>query len=149
METFTSLSHRAQVGRLKRLAAAALAQYELPRAHLAPLVHAFNTTFKVTDAEGNRYALRITRPGKSTVAEVQAELAWLAAIRRDTDLVVPEPVPTRDGALLTVAGAPGVPEPRICALFRWVPGRFVRGRLVPRHLEQVGQFMARLQDHAQ
>jgi Ser/Thr protein kinase RdoA (MazF antagonist) len=149
MEAFVGLSHRAQVGRLKRLAAAALAEYDLPGARLDPLVHAFNTTFKVTDAGGNRYALRITRPGKSTLAEVRSELAWLEALRRDTDLVVPEPVPTREGELLTVATAPGVPEGRICALFRWVPGRFVRARLMPRHLEQVGRFMARLQDHAQ
>jgi len=149
MESFTGLSHRAQVGRLKRLAAAALAEYDLPGASLAPLVHAFNTTFQVTDAGGNRYALRITRPGKSSVAEVQSELAWLVALRRDTKLVVPDPVPTRAGALLTVAAAPGVPESRICALFRWVPGRFVRAGLTPRHLEQVGRFMARLQDHAQ
>src|SRR5918912_383523 len=149
MESFTALSHRAQVGRLKRLAAAALAEYDLPRARLAPLVHAFNTTFQVTDAAGNRFTLRITRPGKSSVAEVQSELAWLVALHRDTDLVVPDPVPTRAGELLTVAGAPGVPEARICALFRWVPGRFVRNRLMPHHLEQVGQLMARLQDHAQ
>jgi Ser/Thr protein kinase RdoA (MazF antagonist) len=149
IESFTGLSHLAQVGRLKRLAAAALADYDLPGAHLAPLVHRFNTTFQVTDPEGNRYALRITRPGKSTVAEVQSELDWLVALHRDTDLVVPDPVPTRAGALLTVASAPGVPESRICALFRWVPGRFVQARLMPRHLEQVGRFMTRLQDHAQ
>ena len=149
MGPFAALSHRAQVGRLKRLAAAALVQYDLPGARLAPLVHAFNTTFQVTDAGGNRYALRITRPGKCTVAEVQSELAWLVALHRDTDLVVPDPVPTRAGALLAVAAAPGVPEPRICALFRWVPGRFVRARLMPHHLEQVGRLTARLQDHAQ
>ena len=149
MGSFTALSHRAQVGRLKRLAAAALAEYDLPRARLTPLVHAFNTIFQLTDGAGNRYALRITRPGKSTVAEVQSELAWLVALHRDTDLVVPEPLPSRGGALLTVASAPGVPEPRICVLFRWVPGRFVRAGLMPRHLEQVGRLMARLQDHAQ
>lgn len=149
MESFAALSHRAQVGRLKHLAAAALADYNLPVARLAPLVHRFNTTFQVTDARGSNYALRITRPAKSSVAEVQSELAWLAALHRDTDLVVPDPVPTRAGELLTMAASPGVPEPRICALFRWVPGRFVRARLMPRHLEQVGRLMARLQDHAQ
>jgi Ser/Thr protein kinase RdoA (MazF antagonist) len=149
MESFTALSHRAQVGRLKRLAAAALAEYDLPGARLIPLVHAFNTTFQVTDAAGNRYALRITRPGKCTVAEVQSELAWLVALYRDTDLVVPDPVPTRVGALLRVVEVPGVPEPRICALFRWVPGRFLRAGLMPLHLEQVGRLTARLQDHAQ
>ena len=149
MESFTALSHRTQVGRLNRLAAAALAEYDLPGARLAPLVHAFNTTFQVTDARGNRYALRITLPGKCSVAEVQSELAWLVALHRDTNLVVPEPVSSRLGALLTVASAPGVPEPRICALFRWLPGRFVRAGLMPRHLEQVGRLTAQLQNHAQ
>ncbi|MGI8586394.1 MAG: hypothetical protein ACR2M0_01715 [Chloroflexia bacterium] len=38
--------------------------------------------------------MRITRPGKSTVAEVQSELAWLVALNRDTELVVPDPVHT-------------------------------------------------------
>jgi Ser/Thr protein kinase RdoA (MazF antagonist) len=149
MESFTALSHRAQVGRLRHLAAAALAEYDLPAARLAPLVHAFNTTFQATDAAGNRYALRISRPGKCSEVEVQSELAWLVALHRDTNLVVPDPVPTRVGTLLTVASAPGVPEPRICVLFRWVPGRFVRTGLMPRHLKQVGRLTARLQDHAQ
>jgi Ser/Thr protein kinase RdoA (MazF antagonist) len=66
-----------------------------------------------------------------------------------TNLVVPDPVPTRSGARLTVATLLGVPEPRICALFRWVPGRFVGPRLAPRHLEQVGRLTARLQEHSQ
>ncbi|MGI8587377.1 MAG: phosphotransferase enzyme family protein [Chloroflexia bacterium] len=149
MGSFAALNRRAQVGLLKRLATAALAEYDLPGPRLAPLAHAFNTTFQVGDGRrGNLYALRITRPGKSTVAEVQSELAWLTALRRDTDLVVPDPVPTREGALLSVAGVPGVPEPRICVLFRWVPGGFVRAGLMPRHLEEVGRLTARLQDHA-
>jgi Ser/Thr protein kinase RdoA (MazF antagonist) len=149
MKSFAALSHRAQVGRLKRLAEAALTEYDLPGARLAPFAHAFNATFKVTDAEDNRYTLRVTRPGKSTVAQVQSELAWLAALHRDTELIVPDPVPTRTGPLLVVAAVLGVPEPRICALFRWIPGRFVRDRLMPHHLEQVGRLTARLHDHAQ
>jgi len=144
MESFTALSHRAQVARLKRLAAAALAEYNLPSARLA-LQHDLPGNRR----GGNRYALRITRPGKCSVAEVQSELAWLVALHRDTSVVVPDRVPTRAGALLTLVDAPGVPEPRICALFRWVPGRFVRVGLMPRHLEQVGRLTARLQDHAQ
>ncbi|MBA3251044.1 MAG: hypothetical protein H0T66_12235 [Geodermatophilaceae bacterium] len=41
---------------------------------------------------------------------VRSELTGLAALRRDTDLVVPEPVRTRNGDLLAVASAPGVPR---------------------------------------
>ena len=46
---------------------------------------------------GKRYVLRIHRAGTPTVESVGAELAWLAALRRDTALEVPAPVPTRDG----------------------------------------------------
>jgi len=57
-------------------------------------------------------------------------------------------VPTRHGELLTVAAADGVPEPRIGALFRWMPGRFFGKGLRPDHLERVGAFTARLHEHA-
>jgi Ser/Thr protein kinase RdoA (MazF antagonist) len=76
-------------------------------------------------------------------------MEWLAALNRDTSLVVPEPVPTRDGELLTVVEVEGVPEPRICALFRWVEGRFLDAGLTPAHLERVGGLMARLHLHAE
>ena len=42
----------------------------------------------------------------------------------------------------------GVARPLICVLFRWMPGRQVRRGLTPRHLEGVGELMARLQNHA-
>jgi Ser/Thr protein kinase RdoA (MazF antagonist) len=61
---------------------------------------------------------------------------------------VPEPVPTADGSLLTVAEAEGVPAPRVCVLFRWGEGRFLDAGLTPSHLERVGAFIARLHDHA-
>src|SRR5215207_11187140 len=123
MRSFADLGQRGQVGRLKQLAQAALEQYDLDIARLTPLVHAENTTFRLDGADGARYVLRITRPGKNTLEGVRSEMNWLAALRRDTDLSVPEPVPTRDGALLTVAAAPGLPTPHICTLLRWVEGR--------------------------
>ncbi|HEV7128719.1 MAG TPA: phosphotransferase, partial [Ktedonobacterales bacterium] len=95
-----------------------------------------------------RYVLRISRPGKHTLEEVRSEMAWLSALRRDTALVVPEPVATRDGALAQMFATEGVPEARICVLLRWVEGRFLNARLAPQHLHRVGAFTARLHDHA-
>jgi Ser/Thr protein kinase RdoA (MazF antagonist) len=90
--------------------------------------------------------LRIHYPRKTGEA-VRSEMMWLAALRRETELVVPEPIPTRDGNLLTVTGVTEIPEPRICALFRWIDGRFLDLKLTPSHLERVGAFMASLQLH--
>jgi Ser/Thr protein kinase RdoA (MazF antagonist) len=103
---------------------------------------------------GERYVLRTHRTADNpwhpvrTYDHVRSEMAWLAALRRDTDLVVPDPVQTLDGSLLTVAEAEHVPTPRICVLFRWVEGRFIDKGLTPAHLEWVGALMGRLQMHA-
>jgi Ser/Thr protein kinase RdoA (MazF antagonist) len=145
---FAELPRRTQIQRLRHLAAVALAAYDLPPARLTLLRHLFNTTFRVDTADGHRYVLRIHRSGSPTPANVASELAWLAALRRDTPLEVPDPVPTRAGALLTMAEAPGVPRPHICVLFRWMPGQQVRQGLTPRHMERVGALMAGLQNHA-
>jgi Ser/Thr protein kinase RdoA (MazF antagonist) len=144
MKPFESLAHRGQLGRLRQLGVKALQAYEIPEPRLTPLRHEDNTTFRVDSATGERYVLRIHRPSRKTVAEVRSEMMWLAALRQETNLVAPQPVPTRDGDLVIVRSVAGVPEPRMCVLLRWVPGRFVDDGLTPAHLERVGKFMARL-----
>ncbi|MDP9300125.1 MAG: phosphotransferase [Actinomycetota bacterium] len=154
MQTFETLSFRGQLGRLRRLAEDALAEYPLQRARLVPLTHSENTTFRVDTPSGERYVLRIHRTTGSpfhpprSMAEVRSETVWISALRRDTGLAVPEPVPTADGSLLTVTEAEGVPAPRVCVLFRWGPGRFLDAGLTTWHLERVGRFIARLHDQA-
>src|SRR6185503_9075327 len=66
----------------------------------------------------------------------------------DTELEVPAPVAARDGRLLSLVAGGGLPQPSIGVLFRWLPGRRLRHGLTPRALEQVGELMARLQNHA-
>lgn len=155
MIPFDTLTHRGQVARMKRLAERALHAYDVGQARLTPLAHLYNTTFRVDTPAGERYVLRIHTTYSTalypahSLEVVRSELAWLAALQRDTDLVVPDPVPTRDGALLTVVEVEGVPEPRICVLFRWVEGRFLSKGLAPTHLERVGEFMARLHNHSE
>lgn len=154
MQAFEKLSHRGQVARLKRLALCALHEYEVAPTRMSLLSHEENTTLRVEDAGGGQYVLRVHRTVGSPwhpvrdVEAVRSEMQWLAALRRDTGLGVPEPVHTKNGDLLTVATADGVPEPRVCVLFRWLGGRFHRESLTPLMLEKVGTFMARLHDHA-
>jgi Ser/Thr protein kinase RdoA (MazF antagonist) len=147
MKPFESLTRAAQLRCLRRLAVRALTAYDLKISRLTALQHEDNTTFRVDLAEGERYVLRIHRPALRTINAVRSEMMWLAALRQETDLVVPEPIPTRDGDLLTVTRVAEIPEPRICVLFRWIDGRFLDTRLSPSHLERVGAFMASLQSH--
>lgn len=86
--------------------------------------------------------LRINRPGVHTQASIASELAWLRALRAETGLRVSEPVAARDGALTVVA------DGQVCALLRWLDGRFVSDGLQPGHLRQVARLAAALHEHA-
>jgi Ser/Thr protein kinase RdoA (MazF antagonist) len=146
MKPFETLTNAGQLHRLRRLAENALTAYDVREPRLTPLLHEDNTTFRVESANRERHVLRIHRLLR-TVEAVRSEMSWLAALRRETEFIVPQPIPTRDGDLLTVASLEGIPEPRICVLFRWIDGRFLDSGLTPFHLERVGAFMAGLQLH--
>ncbi len=156
---FESLTRGGQIQRMRQLAETALASYDLGTVRLTPLMHFFNTTFRIDacprspsasqESPAERYVIRIHRPGTQDAASIQSELIWLLALRRDMDLVVPEPVPTRAGELVTLAATAGVPEARQCVVFRWVDGRFLRARLGAKELERVGAFLAQLHQHAE
>ena len=92
--------------------------------------------------------LRINRPGVHAPGVIASEMAWLDALRRDTDLGVPEPIAANDGSLVVIARDEGVPEPRACVLLRRLDGRFIDRRLRPGHLRRVGVLAARLHEHA-
>ena len=148
MQSFEQLSRRGQMVRLRNLAHTALRQYPLSQYRLSVLQHEHNTTYRVRTSDGRSYVLRIHRPEQHTIEAIHSELLWLAALQQDTALKIPQPILTKDGAFFTIASADGVPEPRACALFRWLPGRFLYRQLKPSHLERVGMFTARLHEHA-
>jgi Ser/Thr protein kinase RdoA (MazF antagonist) len=146
VDAFATLSRREQVDRLRHLGRRALARFGVDRARLTLRRHEHNTTFRVDTPRGS-YLLRINRPGVQTPETVASEMAWLSAVRRDTDLRVPEPVASDDGSFVVVSSEPHVPEPRLCVLLRWLEGRFADQRLAPVHLRRVGALTAQLQDH--
>src|SRR5436190_2272836 len=153
MKPFHTLTKRGQVLRLKVMARKALDDFGIEDATLVPLEHMANTTFRVEAADVGRYVMRIEAPSSSTALpprteeQVRSEMEWLVALTRDTDLVIPVPVSTRDNGLLTRVEVEGVPEAQVCVLFRWIDGRFINKGLTPTHIERVGVFTARLHEH--
>jgi Ser/Thr protein kinase RdoA (MazF antagonist) len=153
VKPFHTLTKRGQILRLKRLAQKALCDFAIENASLTPLEHMANTTFRIETPDGGRYVMRIVAPTSSTALpprtedQVRSEMEWLAALARDTNLVIPVPVRTVDDRLLTRVGVEGVPEARVCVLFRWIDGRFLNKGLTPGHIERVGVFTARLHEH--
>ena len=99
-------------------------------------------------ADNAGFVLRIHAIGQHSTPAIHEELQWLLAIRRETALIVPAPVPAHDGSLIQEIPAPGEPTPRQCVLFHWVPGDFRHDTLTPNDLQGVGVFMAQLHCHA-
>lgn len=145
---FPTLGRAGQTRRLGRLAAAALAEYPIEPVRVRRLREGWNAGFAVTAADGGRWVLRVHRPDGPSRPQIEAELEWLAALDRDTDLLAPVPLRTPDGRLGVEVAVPGVPEPRTCDLLRWIDGRFLDASLTPDRLRAVGEYTARLQRHA-
>jgi Ser/Thr protein kinase RdoA (MazF antagonist) len=150
MKDFRNLTARGRALRLRRLAVAALERYALEVERVRLLTNDFNGIFRVDAENGRKYVLRITLPeGGHSLEEIRSEMMWLAALRRDTGLSVPSPLATRDGALVTVVEADGIPEARHCVVFRWAPGPDLADRLTMENAEKLGALAAQLHNHAE
>lgn len=147
MTTFDSLDYHGQVSVLKEAAVTTLAKHwAIPHCALTCVQHFQNSTFRVETPSGVRYALRVNRPKSQNVATVKSELLWLMALHRDTDLLIPVPVPTTAGELLVESTAYGVT--RLYVLFHWLDGDMLDRELTLEQLESVGVFMAKLHNHS-
>lgn len=148
MPGFELLSQRAQVARLRPVALAALRDYGLEVAGLRLLNHGFNTTFRVDTTDGRRFALRLNVNSRRRPGQLAAEMAWLSALARDTDLRVPTPQPTLSGELLTRVHSPDLGRDLPGALFSWLPGRDLGEAATPAQMREVGRAAAALHAHA-
>lgn len=143
---------------LAKLAQNALRHWPLSVSDLELIKYRENAVFRVNTTGGERYALRIHRPGYVSQAAINSELEWMAALST-AGLDVPRVVPTLNGELLITQSDPDVPEPRVVDLFEWVDGDILRVHLdraieandraeIVRLFEQVGETMGRLHNHA-
>jgi len=149
MKPYASLTVHGQALRLRRLALTALQQYPLEVAHLRLISNDFNGIFRVDTRDGQKLILRVTLPESGhTHDHLVAEMDWLAALARDTDLSLPRPLPSRDGSLVVEAQAEGVPQPRLCEIFSWVPGKDLAENMHTDNIAKLGELMAQLHLHA-
>ena len=147
MKPFSDLTAAGKLRRLHNLAVAALALHNLRNPKLS--FHCFETNllYRVTAASGERYMLRLATPGWRTLEDLQAEAAWLQALRLETSLAVPRIVPARTGERVLPVRLPGVPHTWNATLMSWVPGRLLRYYLSERNLEKMGALFAELHHH--
>jgi hypothetical protein len=97
---------------------------------LTPIVHPY-----LGRIEGRQFLLRLEDTAERRIAKTYSELVLLAAMLRDTELALPEPVPALDGTLVPELYDDSNREvnPIQCVLFRWgeapyPEGAFMRAR---------------------
>lgn len=144
------MTRRAELTGLRQVALAALSRYPLAAGRLTFVAHGENTTFRHDGPDG-RHLVRVHRHqrhggGLDAVAAIRSEIAWLQALRRHTELAVPQPVAARDGASTVTVDLTGTT--RVCSVLRWMDGRIHEASPRPTHLRRLGDAMARLHDHA-
>lgn len=149
MKPFADLTERGQARRMRQVAERALAAYDLDATRLRYVATETNTIFRVDDAAGRSFALRVGAPRQDTDVDVATELAWVAALNRETHLPVVHAFPNRNGDFMTIAGDADVPEERRCVMFRWLPGAVLDDRATPGTYAELGKVAAGLAEHGQ
>lgn len=131
---------------LEPLARQALGSYDVDVLELSLLTNDWNCVFRVGLTDGSQRVLRVSLPGRRTHAEVEGEMAWLAALA-EGPVPVPIPVRTRGGDLVVDVSTGGVPDARMCAMFGWVDGVRLAEAMTGPAIAALGEMTARL--HAQ
>jgi len=149
MNLFEDLEERQEIEPHERLARKALDAYGLGSARLELVSSKDHVLFRVTDGAGTaveRFALRIHPSGWSGEQILQT-LSWLAAIRREARLPVPEPVLTRSGELIQSLSTRGVSGFHQVTFTTWVPGKRST-EWTPERAAVLGRRIAELHAHS-
>ena len=120
-----------------------------PHASITTLNLSENATFKAVDPEtGHPVILRVHRPGYHSRTEIESELAWIHALRRDGIVTTPKPLPCGNGDAIAVMQAAGAAR-RVVA-FEFMSGAKpdTRAENIVPAFRELGAISARLHAHA-
>lgn len=137
---------------LDRLAERALDRYGLDGDSTVRLLNVSeNWTYRIDEPDGGRtFALRVHRPGYHTAEEIESELDWIDALRRDDVVETAHVVACDDGSRVTQLATPELGE-RNVVLFEWLPGEMpeLEGKDLLRGFGTLGAVSAGMHGHAQ
>lgn len=144
----------AQTDAYERIAKAALNQYAVVEGELRFLGHSGNVTFCV-EAPEEKFLLRIHQAFSGLQDDIwsrpyiiESELLWLAALRRELNVIVQEPVQNLEGRWVTQVLADDTQDVFYCSLLRWIDGEVCDTHRTPQQAHQLGSLMAQLHRHS-
>ncbi len=149
MSDYVDLSDEEQAEALRPVAAEAAARFGLSVGRLDVLTHSYNTTYSLLTEEGERLALRLGTNSSSDAAAVVAQQEWQVAIAEDpgTDVLVPRPLRTTDGAWFAMVPSRALGREVLVTCATWLEGADVE-RPDPQVAGALGRATALLHRHA-
>jgi Ser/Thr protein kinase RdoA (MazF antagonist) len=136
-----------EAARLLPLAQGVLERYPFNVREVTHLATHSNVMYRVVTSDGYQRVLRVGSPHSNSRANIEYEVAWLAALNRDTDIEVVTPIPTGYGTLIVDAKEPDSDNTRPCVLFSWVPGAPLADGAGSFGYRLLGRMCASLQEH--
>jgi Ser/Thr protein kinase RdoA (MazF antagonist) len=112
------------VADLEGMATAGLSRWPIsPHSTVRLLNLSENATFALTDAAaGREWILRIHRLGYRAPEEIRSELAWIQALRAETEIATAAPLAGRDGDFVQTLASPSGSAARHAVVFERLPG---------------------------
>ena len=140
---------------LRRVAKQALVEWDLSVTEIALISKSENIVFRLDTDMDQTYVLRMHRPGYHTLAELNAEQQWTAALNQ-AGLDVPVPKMTVDGRGYTCVSMPGSTEERHVGIVEWFEGEPLSNMLkqtsdkqiLVSYFDQLGRIAARIHNQA-
>ncbi len=120
-EGFTTAPAEQQAARLGELAETALAAWGVTGCTPALIKYRENAVFKVRTADGAPAVLRVHRQHYHDDAGLASELEWMAMLG-DAGIIVPRPLPARDGKTMQLCRHPRVPGEWQVDMLSWLDG---------------------------
>lgn len=138
---FSEFTLERQVESLADCVVQILSQYELEGCQTESINHEFNSTFKVIDGKGAKFALRINVNSTRTLSNLRAEIFWVKSI---TDLAVAKPVSNAEGEFITAGWHEATERNLNAILYTWLEGEEPGDEPTLQQLEAAGKAMATL-----
>ena len=140
---------------IRTVADNALLQWDVSPAKVALVSRTENVVFRVDAEDGHAYALRVHRPGYHTLAELESEPMWIAALNA-AGVGAPVAEKTRTGGHYAAVGVPGTDEVRHVGLIPWFDGVALDQEIErapdeatrASHVQQLGRLMATMHEQA-
>ncbi|MEY3663816.1 MAG: hypothetical protein RI919_1332 [Actinomycetota bacterium] len=149
MVDFASLDTDAQVSLLTDHAGQVLKHYDLGEVtEIESINHEYNSTFAISTADGNRYALRININSHRSTANALAELEFINHLKANTDLNFASPIANLSGDYFTVVSNEEMGKALLSVLFSWLEGQELGGEPAEEQLFALGAVMAKMHDAA-